>query len=81
VAAHWRSRDPNSSNDSTLDIAADGHYTFRIVSTEKGIWQAADGKLTRTPQNGVPISGTYKFNGSSQVTVASSKDTYVFKRD
>jgi len=81
VTAHWRSRDVNSSNDSTLDIAADGHYTFRITSTEKGIWQAADGKVTRTPQNGVPISGTYKFDGSSQVTVATPKDTYVWKKD
>ena len=81
LAAHCRFRDPNSSNDSTLDITGGGHYTFHITSTEKGIWQAADGKFTRTPQNGVPINGTYRFDGSSQVTVASPKDTYVWKRD
>ncbi|HVP85754.1 MAG TPA: toll/interleukin-1 receptor domain-containing protein [Rhizomicrobium sp.] len=81
VAAHWRSRDPNSSNDSTLNIAGDGHYTFHITSTEKGIWEAKDGKLTRTPQNGVPINATYHFDGSSQVTVASPKDTFVWKKD
>lgn len=81
LAAHWRSRDVNSTNDSTLDITGDGHYTFQIISTEKGIWQAADGKFSRTAQNGVPITGTYRFDGSSQVTTASPKDTFVWKKD
>lgn len=82
IAATWHFRGmAGAQADNTLVITADGHYRFQIVVKEQGVWQAADGKFTRTPQNGVPINGTYKFDGSSRVTTASPKDTYVWKKD
>lgn len=82
IAGTWHFRGLSGAKaDNTLVITADGHYRYSLVVKEQGVWQAADGKFSRTPQNGVAINGTYKFDGSSRVTTASPKDTYVWKKD
>ncbi|HEY4123725.1 MAG TPA: toll/interleukin-1 receptor domain-containing protein [Rhizomicrobium sp.] len=83
IAAHWVFHDRTTvvPSDSDLTITGDGHYRFHTTVHERGIWQAADGKWSRTSQNVPQISGTYIFDGSSKVTVASSTGTIVWTRD
>ncbi len=82
IAATWHFRNAlGIASDNTLVITADGHYRYSLSVKERGVWQAADGKWSRTPQNGIQLAGTYKFDGSSRVTVAGSKDTFVWKRN
>lgn len=66
----------------TLTISADGRYRFRGELDERGLWTAADGKWTRTPQ-GVfqPITGTYAFDGRDRVTCAAANGSTIWKRD
>ena len=64
----------------TLEISGNGHYRFRGELDENGMMTAADGKWTRTPQNGQPISGTYVFDGRDRVTAAAATGTTVWER-
>ena len=63
-----------------LTITPDGHYRARFSMEETGIWQAADGKWTRTPQFGLAVSGTYQFDGRNKVTIAGTTGATVWKR-
>jgi hypothetical protein len=63
-----------------LDITHDGRYRYRFRIAESGMWQAADGKWTRTPQGGIPASGTYKFDGHDRVTCAAANGVTIWKR-
>jgi hypothetical protein len=64
----------------SLDIAADGRYRFRGETRENGLWDAADGKWTRTPQGAPPQSGTYRFDGRNRVTYAGVTGTSAWVR-
>ncbi len=55
-----------------LTISSDGHYQIQFGMEESGIWQAADGKWTRTPPSGMATTGTYHFDGGNKVTIASA---------
>jgi hypothetical protein len=44
------------------------------------VWQAADGKWTRTPQGALAASGTYQFKGSNQVSCAAASGVTVWSR-
>ncbi len=65
----------------TLNIGGDGRYRFRADLDERGLWTAADGKWTRTP-NAVsqPVTGTYAFDGSDRVTCAAANGSTVWVR-
>jgi hypothetical protein len=64
----------------SLDIGADGRYRFHGETRESGLWQAVDGKWTRTPQGAPPASGTYEFDGRNTVTCAGVTGTTVWSR-
>ncbi len=72
LQGHWYTHTPANGAlgavTTSLDITPDGRYHYRFNIAESGIWQAADGKWTRTPQGALPASGTYQFKGSSRVT-------------
>jgi len=84
VIGHWYTDTPANpaigAVKTSLDITADGHYRYWFQIAESGMWQAADGKWTRTPSGSVPVSGTYKFDGHDRVTCASSAGTTIWKR-
>jgi hypothetical protein len=84
VIGHWYTDTPANAAigavKTSLDITADGHYRYWFQITESGMWQAADGKWTRTPSGSVPVSGTYKFDGHDRVICASSAGTTTWKR-
>ena len=63
-----------------LDITADDRYRYSFHIAESGMWQAADGRWTRTPSGSVPVSGTYKFDGHDKVTCAGNGGTTIWKR-
>jgi hypothetical protein len=65
----------------TLNIGDDGRYSFRADLDEKGLWVAADGKWTRTPQAVADrVEGTYAFDGPDRVTCAAANGTTVWVR-
>lgn len=83
VAGHWHA-DTNTvigAVKTALDITPDGHYTYTFSIAETGMFDAKDGKWTRTPQGGAPIGGTYKFDGRNKVAVATSQGSSDWKRD
>ena len=84
LAGHWYIHSPANpmlgAATNTLDITGDGHYRYHFSIAESGVWQAADGKWTRSPQGMTPVSGTYKFSGSSEVTCVATNGTTVWKR-
>ena len=63
-----------------LEITADGHYHFKGGFDENGMLVAGDGKWTRTPQVGQPVSGTYVFDSGDKVTCAAATGTTVWER-
>jgi len=63
-----------------LEISNDGHYRFKGETDENGMLTATDGKWTRTPQVGQPISGTYLFDSGDRVTCAAANGTTVWER-
>jgi hypothetical protein len=63
-----------------LEIKGDGTYRFNGALDESGMMTAADGKWTRTPQLGPPVSGTYVFDGGDRVTAAAANGTTVWER-
>ena len=84
VAGTWHFRDVTNAaglgTQVTLTIESDGHYRFNSDMNEHGMLAAADGKWTRTPQSGLPVSGTYVFDGRSKVTCAAANGTTVWER-
>lgn len=65
----------------TLTISSNGRYAFRADLDERGLWTAADGKWTRTPQGALqPVNGTYAFDGGERVTCAAANGTTVWVR-
>ncbi|HEY4125208.1 MAG TPA: hypothetical protein VGM36_11375, partial [Rhizomicrobium sp.] len=85
VIGHWYTDTPANpaigAVKTSLDITRDGRYRYRFHISESGMWQAADGKWTRTAQQGgMPISGTYKFDGHDRVTCAAATGITVWKR-
>jgi hypothetical protein len=85
VAGHWYTDTPSNAAigavKTALDITPDGHYTYKFTIAETGMFDAKDGKWTRTPQGGVPIGGTYKFSGRNKVTAASAQGSSDWRRD
>ena len=63
-----------------LDIAADATYRLRVSRSETGLFEAENGKWTRTPNAGPPVSGSYTFAGANLVTVVSSNSSIRWKR-
>ncbi len=84
LAGHWythtQANGALGAVTTSLDITGDGRYHYRFNIAETGIWQAADGKWTRTPQGALPASGTYQFKGSDQVTCAAASGVTVWER-
>jgi len=84
VIGHWYTDTPANAAigavKTSLDITADGHYRYSFHIAESGMWQAADGRWTRTPSGSVPVSGTYKFDGHDRVTCAGNGGTTIWKR-
>ena len=71
LAGHWYTHTPANgilgAVTTALDITPDGRYHYHFNIAESGMWQAADGKWTRTPQGAPVATGTYQFKGSNQV--------------
>jgi hypothetical protein len=84
LAGHWYTHTPANGAlgavTTSLDITPDGRYHYRFNIAESGVWQAADGKWTRTPQGALPASGTYQFKGSDQVTCVAASGVTVWTR-
>jgi TIR domain len=64
----------------SLDITDDGRYRYHFDIAESGIWQASNGKWTRTPAGSTPVSGTYKFDDRNHVTCVAATGTTVWAR-
>ena len=79
LVGHWYTDTPANpaigAVKTALDITADGHYHYHFQISETGLFQAADGKWTRSRPGVLPVTGTYKFDGGSHVTTASSDGT------
>jgi hypothetical protein len=84
LAGHWYTHTPASgvlgAVTTSLDITADGRYDYRFNIAETGMWQAADGKWTRTPQGAPVVSGTYQFKGSSEVVCVAASGATTWSR-
>ena len=84
LAGHWYTHTPANGAlgavATALDITPDGRYHYHFDIAESGVWQAADGKWTRTPQGALPASGTYQFKGSDQVTCVATSGVTVWTR-
>ena len=83
IVGSWRDKNGMIGYDTyviDLDINADNTYRLRLSRTEQGVFEADNGKWTRTPQVGPPSSGTYSFSGSGLVTVVSSNSSIQWKR-
>ncbi len=84
IAGHWhadvRVAGRMAETSAVLDIAADGRYRFRGQTRDSGLWEAADGKWTRRPQDAPVESGTYRFDGPDRVTTAGITGTTVWRR-
>jgi hypothetical protein len=85
LVGHWYTDTPANYSigavKTSLDIGHDGRYRYAFTISETGLWQAADGKWTRTPQGGMPVTGTYKFDGHDSVSCAASTGVAIFTRD
>jgi hypothetical protein len=84
LVGHWYTHTPANgilgAVSTSLDVTHDGHYHYHFDIAESGIWQASDGKWTRTPQGAITVSGTYKFDGSNHVTCAAANGVTTFDR-
>lgn len=84
LAGHWYTHTPANgilgAVTTSLDISADGRYRYSFNIAESGLWQAADGKWSRTPQGALPVNGTYQFKGSDQVTCIATTGATVWSR-
>jgi hypothetical protein len=85
IAGEWRFKSQVNGMVATpqvvLTISEDGHYKFRGELDEQGLFTAADGKWTRTPQGAFqPVTGTYVFDGADRVTCAAANGTTIWVR-
>jgi hypothetical protein len=84
LVGHWYTHAPANgilgAVTTSLDVTHDGHYHYHFDIAESGIWQASDGKWTRTPQGALPASGTYRFDGSNRVTCAATNGVTTWNR-
>jgi hypothetical protein len=64
----------------SLDVTAQGRYSYKFDFSESGTFQAANGTWTHTRQGGKPQSGNYKFDGPDQVSAAGGGVTFVWRR-
>jgi hypothetical protein len=83
IVGSWRDKNGMIGYDTyviDLDINADNTYRLRLSRTEQGVFEADNGKWTRTPQIGPASSGTYSFSGADLVTVVSSNSSIQWKR-
>jgi hypothetical protein len=84
VAGRWSSSSPSYGTGATitlaLEIVPEGRYSFHAGSHESGLWQAENGKWTRTPQNRAPLRGTYEFEGSDRVRCVDGTGVTVWTR-
>jgi hypothetical protein len=84
LVGHWYTHTPANgilgAVTTSFDVTDDGHYQYHFDIAESGIWQASDGKWTRTPQGAIPVSGTYKFDGNDRVDCASANGVTTWNR-
>jgi hypothetical protein len=84
LVGHWYTHTPANGMlgavTTSLDVTHDGHYHYHFDIAESGIWQASDGKWTRTPQGAMPVSGTYKFDGGDRVTCVAPNGVTAWNR-
>jgi hypothetical protein len=84
LVGHWYTHTPANGMlgavTTSLDVTHDGHYHYHFDIAESGIWEASDGKWTRTPQGAIPVSGTYQFDGSDRVICAAVNGTTTWTR-
>ena len=63
-----------------LDIGVDSTYRLRVSRAETGLFEAKNGRWTRTPNAGPPVSGTYTFSSADLVTMVSSNSSIRWRR-
>jgi hypothetical protein len=71
----------------TVTIGVDGSYRILVTVEEIGLWEAQEGKWTRTP-SGIqpnlavpPLSGSYSFEDSDTLSYGSPSGTMILKRE
>jgi len=64
----------------SLDVTAQGRYSYKFDFSESGTFHATNGTWTQTRQGGQPQSGNYKFDGTDQVSAAGGGVTFVWRR-
>ena len=64
----------------SLDVTAQGRYSYKFEFSESGTFHAANGTWTQNRQGGTPLSGNYKFSGPDQVSAAANGITFVWRR-
>ncbi len=64
----------------SLDVTAQGRYSYKFDFSESGTFQAANGTWTQTRQGGQPQSGNYKFDGPDQVSAGGGGITFIWRR-
>jgi len=84
LVGHWRSASGETGMldklTTSLDVTPEGRYSYRFDVAESGIWEATDGKWTRSAIGAAPVAGTYKFDDSNHVTCVSATGETVWKR-
>jgi hypothetical protein len=63
----------------TLNVTAQGRYSYQFEFSESGTFHAANGTWTSNRQGALPQTGNYKFDGSDQVTSTSGGITFVWR--
>ncbi len=84
LTGHWYTDTPAAGPidaiKTSLDVTPDGRYTYKFSFIESGTFQAANGQWTRTRQGSMPVTGTYKFDGSNRVIASGGGGTTVWVR-
>ena len=84
LTGHWYTDTPAAGPidaiKTALDVTPEGHYTYKFSFIESGTFQAANGQWTRTRQGAMPVTGTYKFDGSDRVTASGGGGTTLWVR-
>lgn len=84
ITGHWRSASAATGMldklTTSLDVTPEGRYAYRFDVAESGIWEATNGKWTRTAMGAAPVTGTYKFADNDHVTCVAATGETVWKR-
>lgn len=65
-----------------LAITSDSRFTYGLETEENGLFDAKDGRWTRsTDKQPVPVTGVYAFASSDRLTLSSSNGTATWTRD